>query len=152
MARHTVVPSSPNQPARLTPAQKREAISRLRKRLQELEAFNPNSVERSYDPPVVTLRQALDRTLVHIFGATSVDYDRYKSISNLGEVPFVAMRSKSPKDWRLSRSSSRIARSEPARRSCSRPAPERPDQSGLSISSAPGSTPRMIATSPSCPA
>ena len=69
MARHTAVPSPPNQPARLTPEQKRDAISRLTKRLQELEALDPNSVDGGLDPRVVALSQALDRTLVHIFGA-----------------------------------------------------------------------------------
>jgi predicted nucleotide-binding protein len=86
MARHTAMPSRPIQPAQLAPAQKREAISRLRKRLQELEAFDPNSVDGALDPRVVALSQALDRTLVYIFGAATVDYDRYKDISALGTV------------------------------------------------------------------
>jgi hypothetical protein len=86
MARHTAVPSPRNQPARLTPAQKRDAISRLTKRLQELEAFDPNSVDGGLDPRVVALSQALDRTLVHIFGAATLDYDRYKDIIELGTV------------------------------------------------------------------
>jgi hypothetical protein len=89
MARHTAVPSPPNQPARLTPEQKRDAISRLTKRLQELEAFDPNSVDGGLDPRVVALSQALDRTLVHIFGAATLDYDRYKDISQLGKVLYV---------------------------------------------------------------
>jgi hypothetical protein len=76
------------QPARLTPAQKQDAISRLTKRLQELEEFEPNSAEGSSDPRVVALSQALDRTLVHVFGAGTIDYDRYKDICELGNAWF----------------------------------------------------------------
>jgi Predicted nucleotide-binding protein containing TIR-like domain len=76
---------APQQPARLTPAQKQHAIPRLMKRHQELVEFDPNTVERSSEPRVLALGQALDRTLIEIFGSDTVDYDRYKTINEFGK-------------------------------------------------------------------
>jgi predicted nucleotide-binding protein len=70
--------------ASLSPEQKKEGIERLLKRAQELEEFDPRSASSSYDPKVVALSHALDRTLIHIFGASTVEYDRYKDICSLG--------------------------------------------------------------------
>ena len=88
MARRTAQPA-PQQPARLTPAQKRNAIPRLMKRHQELVEFDPHRVQGSSDPRVIALGQALDRALIDIFGCDTVDYERYKSVvSEFGKTYF----------------------------------------------------------------
>jgi predicted nucleotide-binding protein len=89
---------APKEAAVLSAAQKQDAIARLTKRLKDLERFDPNSAEASSDPQVVALGQAIDRTLVHIFGADTVDYRRYKGVCVLGnawldsQIPLVTRR------------------------------------------------------------
>jgi hypothetical protein len=62
---------------------KRAAIPKLQRRLDELEGFDPDSVERLPDPRVITLRQAIQRTLTDIFGVDTVEYERYQEAAHL---------------------------------------------------------------------
>ncbi len=84
MAGHPFIKPAPKEAAVLSAAQKLDAIAWLTKRLKDLEGFDPNSVLASSDPQLVALRQAIDRTLAHIFGANTVDYRRYKGVCSLG--------------------------------------------------------------------
>lgn len=69
--------------AGLSLAAKRAAIPKLQRRLDELAAFDPASVESSPDPRVTTLRQAVERTLTDIFGPDTVEYERYRVAAHL---------------------------------------------------------------------
>lgn len=86
LANHLGAPV-PLRPAQLTPDQKRAAIPRLRKRISELTEFIPGTIERTSDPRVIALEQAIERTLVHVFGTETTEYGRYKGITTLGCVP-----------------------------------------------------------------
>jgi uncharacterized protein (TIGR02391 family) len=56
----------------------RMALPKLKRRLGELEAFDPNSVNERSDPRIDVLRKKIDDTLVEIFGNHTADYMRYR--------------------------------------------------------------------------
>jgi predicted nucleotide-binding protein len=76
MARRSTAPEPKS--VELTPEKKRWAITRLERRIAELQGFDPTAVVDRSDPRVSALEQALDETLVSIFGADTVDYNRYR--------------------------------------------------------------------------
>lgn len=69
-------------PARLTASQMQESIPKIRRRLEELEAFDVSTMIERSDPRIMALEVKYDNTLVEIFGNDTADYDRY-SISGL---------------------------------------------------------------------
>lgn len=71
------------QPADLTPEQMNAAFPRLNRRIKELNEFDVASVNDRSDPRISAMEVAIDSTLVFIFGADSLDYDRYRSAKNL---------------------------------------------------------------------
>ena len=83
--------SSPPAPLRPvhTAAEKRRDILLLRRRLQELEALDPNSVTARFaaDPKVNSLQTAIESTLASDFGEGTTDYDRYSSAAHLDNGP-----------------------------------------------------------------
>jgi predicted nucleotide-binding protein len=81
MARHP----APPQPQRhvLSIQQKRRGIERLQKRIEDLEAFDPQTVQKRFPPEVTVLGTAIDETLATVFGHATVEYDRYKSAARL---------------------------------------------------------------------
>ena len=54
------------------------ALPKLKRRLEELQAFDPNSVKERSDPRIDVLRKKIDDTLVEIFGNDTADYFRYR--------------------------------------------------------------------------
>jgi predicted nucleotide-binding protein len=84
MAAQRAANLSQPKPAVLTNSQKQDAIARLRKRLTEVRELDVDMVTGMSDPDVIALGQALDRTLVHIFGADTVEYKRYSGFRHLG--------------------------------------------------------------------
>lgn len=70
-------PSRPKE-ADLAPEKKRNGLPRLERRIAELKAFDPLTVNDRKDPRIGALGRAIDETLVAIFGADTVDYDRYR--------------------------------------------------------------------------
>lgn len=82
--------------AKLSPDQSRTAIPRLRKRLAELEAFDPHGRTRTNDPEAQGLVDRYDATLSDIFGTDSADYARYRVTSLFGRTPHPRLTSE---DW-----------------------------------------------------
>ena len=70
-------PAAP-QPARLTPEEMRAAIPRLQRRIADLEAFDPTTVQDRHDPRIRELEASIDDTLVDVFGGDTLDYQRYR--------------------------------------------------------------------------
>lgn len=70
--------------ANLSWEQMEAAIPAIDRRLADLEAFDPNSVNERSDARVRALESKLDDLLVSIFGADTVEYDRYHwQVANL---------------------------------------------------------------------
>jgi hypothetical protein len=63
------------------------AISRFRRRIDELEAFDPNNVQTRSDPKIDTLEAAIDETLSETFGHGTPSYWRYASARHLDTAP-----------------------------------------------------------------
>ncbi|CDZ66327.1 Nucleotide-binding protein containing TIR-like domain [Neorhizobium galegae bv. orientalis] len=81
MARSTQPPQ--RHPANLTPQQMKTAITRIQKRVADLELFDPNSVTTSFSPPVKALETAIESTLSAVFGSETIEYNRYKSAASV---------------------------------------------------------------------
>ncbi|MGH6835436.1 MAG: TIR domain-containing protein [Methylocella sp.] len=82
-------PSQPQRPV-LTVEQKRHGIARLEKRIKELEAFDPQILQRLFASPEVTaLQTAIDETLAAVFGHGTVEYNRYEAAARLDKGPFL---------------------------------------------------------------
>jgi uncharacterized protein (TIGR02391 family) len=60
----------------------KSAISKLKRRIAELDSVKPESIEDIGDPRIEAVRMKIDDTLVEIFGQASIEYKRY-SISEL---------------------------------------------------------------------
>jgi uncharacterized protein (TIGR02391 family) len=71
--------SRPQEPrtANLTPTQMKAAMLPLKRRIAELDVFDPRSVHDQSDPQIATLEAAIDETLTDIFGQDTVEYSRY---------------------------------------------------------------------------
>lgn len=76
--------SSPPKPAELTPEKMRAAIPWLQTRIDEIRAVNAGKITDAGDPALRTLEQAIDRTLVSIFGTDTADYKRYHEAAQIG--------------------------------------------------------------------
>jgi predicted nucleotide-binding protein len=75
-------PPPPAEPT-LTPDQIRLGIDRLKRRIAELEAFEPTTVNRRWSPETKTLQVAIDETLSRIFGHNTPAYYRYSGATEL---------------------------------------------------------------------
>ena len=84
------VRSRPVQPAPQTTREELErGIDRLRKRLGEVEAFDPTSITEQYNiPHVEALAAAVDEALIRTFGADTLDYKRYSDAAFFDNGPF----------------------------------------------------------------
>lgn len=83
----------PERPLR-TVEEKRQDIMRLRRRIDELEVFDPQSVTSRFDDPqVTTLQTSIEETLSTVFGHGSVEYNRYLSAASLDDGPIQMARS-----------------------------------------------------------
>jgi predicted nucleotide-binding protein len=81
MARKSTPP--PPQDQIRSVEQIRSGIERLRKRVAELEAFNPESVKERWAPETKALQAAIDETLTRVFGANTSARRRYQPAANL---------------------------------------------------------------------
>jgi hypothetical protein len=79
MARST----PPPQPPALTPERITQGIERLRRRIEELEKFDPKSVKRRWAPETKALEVAIQETLARIFGHNTPNYRRYQGAAQL---------------------------------------------------------------------
>jgi len=66
-----------SQRAVLTVDQMRRGIARLQKRIDDLEAFDPTSVQKRWSPEVNVLEKVIDETLAAVFGHNTIEYNRY---------------------------------------------------------------------------
>jgi predicted nucleotide-binding protein len=67
----------------------RAALAKLRRRVADLEAFDPNRVENRKDPSIEALSKAIDGTLIEVFGADTPEYARYSAARNIDSAPFI---------------------------------------------------------------
>jgi predicted nucleotide-binding protein len=72
-------------PASLTVQEMEQAIPRLRKRIRQVEAFEPDTVPAD-DPTsaVRALRVSIEEALIRTFGNDTVEYQRYRRASSFG--------------------------------------------------------------------
>lgn len=97
MARRTAPPGP--QQANLTVDQMRRGIDRLKLRIADLEAFEPQSVEQRWGPEVKALQTSIEETLDAVFGHKTVEYNRYRGAARLDQGPIT-----STPDWITARS------------------------------------------------
>jgi predicted nucleotide-binding protein len=84
MASRTAPPSKPERPF-LTVEQKRRCIDRLGKRIEDLQAFDPQTVQKRFPPEVTALQNAIDEALSVAFGHGTVEYRRYSGAAHLDD-------------------------------------------------------------------
>jgi predicted nucleotide-binding protein len=71
--------------------QKRRCVDRLRQRIHDLHAFDPQKVQKRYRiPEVMALETAIDEALSAAFGHGTVEYDRYSDAATLDHGPHIA--------------------------------------------------------------
>ncbi|HET7594756.1 MAG TPA: TIR domain-containing protein [Stellaceae bacterium] len=67
----------------------RAAMAKLRRRVADLEAFDPNRIENRKDPAIESLSKAIDDTLVEVFGGDTPEYQRYIGAKHIDTAPFL---------------------------------------------------------------
>ena len=77
MATRTSKPQAPKT-ANLTLQQMRLALPKLDRRIGELKAIDPSSTQRRGEPRFESLEHKIDDSLVEIFGADTVEYNRFR--------------------------------------------------------------------------
>lgn len=83
MASRPTQPPPALVPAHLTHEKMRTGIERLRLRIAELEAFNVGSITQRDDPAVLALEKAIEETLQRVFGAGTIEQQRYSGAARL---------------------------------------------------------------------
>lgn len=68
----------PPRPAEVNPAEMREALPKLERRIAESQAFDVNTVNERTDPKIGALRNKIDDLLVSIFSNDTIEYRRYQ--------------------------------------------------------------------------
>jgi hypothetical protein len=90
MAPRRSAPPKPERPA-LSVEQKRRRIEQLRKCIQDLEAFDPQKVQKRYRvPEVMAIEADIDAALSAAFGHQTEAYNRYSDAATLDHGPHVA--------------------------------------------------------------
>lgn len=80
------------QPANLSHQQMRAAIPKIDRRLTDLERLDIASIRERTDPRIGTLSNQLDTLLVSIFGAGTIEYERYQyDVTQLDTAPMNLM-------------------------------------------------------------
>jgi predicted nucleotide-binding protein len=85
MARRTAPPEP--QRANLTIEQMRLGVTQIKRRIADLEAFDPNVIQKRWGPELETLATSIEETLGLVFGHNTVEYHRYKDAANLDNGP-----------------------------------------------------------------
>jgi uncharacterized protein (TIGR02391 family) len=76
MARKSFVPPPRKEPARLSAGDIHAGITKLKRRIAELESFDPSTVTPDDTRPRAIVDK-IDAMLVEVFGADSLDFNRY---------------------------------------------------------------------------
>ncbi len=79
-------PPAPPRPS-LSVEKKRRCLDRLRERIAELEAFDPQAIQIRFDPSVLALETAIEGTLSSAFGHDTIEYKRYSAATRLDNGP-----------------------------------------------------------------
>jgi len=66
----------------------RTAIPKLKRRIEDLNSFDPDAMNEEFDPRAAAIQRKIDDTLVEILGPDTLDYRRFK-ISYLYDGPVV---------------------------------------------------------------
>lgn len=82
MAKNSTTTSSPPD-VKLLPDQIRQRIERLRRRVADVEGFEPESVQERWAPETKTIETAIEETLARVFGQDTPAYRRYQSAADL---------------------------------------------------------------------
>jgi hypothetical protein len=82
MARRPAAPPEP-QPVPLALDQMQRGIDLLKRRIVDLEAFDPQSVQNRWPPEVAALEAAIDEALTVAFGYNGIQYQRHKYATRL---------------------------------------------------------------------
>jgi len=88
MTRRPVAPPPP-QPATLTVDQMRRGIERINRRIVDLEAFDPQTVQKRWPPEATALQNAIEEALTVAFGHNTVEYQRYEAAARLDNGPII---------------------------------------------------------------
>lgn len=92
MARSKSHQSEEPRAANLTADEMAAGVKRLSKRINEVEAFDPNTVTDQFDHPELNALEAeIDQALVATFGANTLDYLRYYPASRFDTGPLNMM-------------------------------------------------------------
>jgi predicted nucleotide-binding protein len=86
LATRRTVPPQP-QPANLTIEQMKLGITRLERRIADLEKFDPSMIQKRWGPEVEALATAIEETLASVFGHNTIEYNRYRDAANLDDGP-----------------------------------------------------------------
>jgi predicted nucleotide-binding protein len=86
----TVTPGRPA--AELTPERMRTGIERIGLRIADLEKFDTSSISQRADPRILALEKSIEETLQRVFGAGTIEEQRYSSAARLHQ-QMVAMSS-----------------------------------------------------------
>jgi hypothetical protein len=92
MARRSVRRRKPPKPKApiLTAEQKRRRIERLKKCIRDLQAFDPQKVQKRFGvPEVFALEAAIDKALASAFGQGTSAYMRYNRAATLDHGPLI---------------------------------------------------------------
>ena len=78
-------PRAPDQPEEKvwSPELIRSSLRKIRRRLAEVERFDPRKVTRQFDPQVTVLEAQLRETLSDVYGRNSQSYRIYQSAASL---------------------------------------------------------------------
>ena len=85
-------PSQSPEPQRasLTAEQMKRGLDRLRACIAEVEAFDPQSVQKRWSPEVKALEIQIDEALTAAFGHNTIEYRRYREAKQLDRGPIIA--------------------------------------------------------------
>jgi uncharacterized protein (TIGR02391 family) len=67
----------PKQPAQLSVGDMQSALPKLQRRIDEVAAIDPNHARSTHTPELEAINDAVNATLIDIFGQDSIEYDRY---------------------------------------------------------------------------
>jgi predicted nucleotide-binding protein len=83
---------SPPEPekAQLTVDELRRGADRIQKRIKDLDAFDPASISKRWDPKTKALEVSIDEALAAVFGHGTVEYQRYDRAAQLDHGPIIA--------------------------------------------------------------
>ena len=79
MARSRTSQPPSKQPAQLSVGDMQSALPKLQRRIDEIAAIDPNRASGTRTPEFEAINDAVNATLIDIFGQASIEYDRYSS-------------------------------------------------------------------------